>query len=72
MRTTDFDIKKYLLELGSGGGQVVSVLALTPTIQVRISLKSTFFCKIEFEKNKNKQKEARVGPFSEKYLLDEF
>ena len=28
MRTTDFDIKKYLLELGSGGGQVVSVLAL--------------------------------------------
>ena len=28
MRTTDFDIKKYLLELGSGGGQVVSVLTL--------------------------------------------
>ena len=27
---------------------------------------STIFCKIEFEKNKNKQKDAGVGPFFKK------
>ena len=35
----------------------------TPTIRVRIQLKSTFFCKIVVEKNKNKQKDPGVGPF---------
>ena len=35
----------------------------TPTIQVWIPLKNTVFSvRVEFEKNENKQKEARVGP----------
>ena len=36
----------------------------TPTIRVRIPLKpEKFFVIFVFEKNKNKQKEAGVGPF---------
>ena len=35
-----------------------------PTIRIRILLKSTdFSVKFVFENNKNKQKEAGVGPF---------
>ena len=35
----------------------------TPTMRVRILLKPTFFLqRFVFEKNENKQKEARVGP----------
>ena len=42
-----------------GGGQVVRVLVLYPMIRVQIPLKMTFFIEILFEKNENKQKEAK-------------
>ena len=39
----------------------------TPMIRVRTLLTPTVFCvKFVFEKNKNKQKEAEVGPFFKK------
>ena len=50
--------------MGRGGGQVVSVIAFTPTIRVRILLTPTVFSvKFVFKMNENKQKEAGVGPF---------
>ena len=51
-------------KLGRGGGQVVSVFAYYSKNLVRIPLTSTVYsAKFVFEKNKNKQKEAGVGPF---------
>ena len=42
----------------------------TPMIQVQIPLTPTVFsAKFVFEKNKNKQKEAGVGPFIKNCLL---
>ena len=53
-------VKKH----GSSGGQVVSVLAFTPTIRVRIPLTPTVFSvKVVIEKNENKQTVAWEGPF---------
>ena len=37
-------------------------LPSTPTIRVRIQLKSTVFCNNVFEKNENKQKRGRGWP----------
>ena len=57
-------MQRNIFKQGRGGGQVVSVLASTPTIRVRIPLTTTvFFVKFVLEKNKNKQKEAGIGPF---------
>ena len=51
-------------KLGRGGGQVVSVFAYYSKNLVRIPLTSTVYsAKFVFEKNKNEQKEAGVGPF---------
>ena len=41
-------------------------LPSTPTIRVRIPLRSTIFCKIVNEKNKNKQKRGRGWPIKRK------
>ena len=46
--------------MGIGGGQVVSVAALFPTIRVRIKLKSTIFVNFFLEKNENKQKDRAL------------
>ena len=51
------------LDLGRGGGLVVSVLAFYSDDPAEVY---NFFCKIVVEKNKNKQKEAGVGPFFKK------
>ena len=54
---------------GRGGGLVVSVLAFyyrRSEFDSRRSLQ--FFCKIVAVKNKNKQKEAGVGPFKKKVV----
>ena len=48
--------------MGSGGGQVVSV----PAFYSDDPSSNPTFVKFVFEKNKNKQKEARVGPFLKK------
>ena len=45
---------------GRGGGQVVSVLAFYSDDP---SSNPAEACEIVFEKNRNKQKEAGVGPF---------
>ena len=50
------------LFMGSGGGQVVSV----PAFYSDDPSSNPTFVKFVFEKNKNKQKEARVGPFLKK------
>ena len=50
--------------MGGGGGQVVSVLAYysdNPSSDPADVY--SFLLKFVFEKNKNKQKEAGVGPF---------
>ena len=57
--------------MGCGGDQVVikwsACSPSDPMIRVRIPLKPTVFsAKLMFEKNKNKQKEAMVGPFFQK------
>ena len=46
--------------LGRGGGQMVSVLAFYSDDP---SSNPAEACEIVFEKNRNKQKEAGVGPF---------
>ena len=46
--------------MGRGGGQVVSVLAFYSDDP---SSNPAEACEIVFEKNRNKQKEAGVGPF---------
>ena len=49
---------------GCGGGQVVSVLAFyTNDPSSNPAEAYSFSVKFVFEKNKNKQKEARGGPF---------
>ena len=49
--------------LGRGGGQVVIVLAFYSDDPSSNPAEAySFFCKIVFEKNENKQKEAGVGP----------
>ena len=51
------------VDLGRGGGQVVSVLAFYyDDLSSNPPEAYSFFCKIVFEKNENKQKEAGVGP----------
>ena len=54
----DIPCLRYLRprQLGRGGGQVVSVSSSTPLIPTGSNLKFVF------EKNKNKQKEAGIGP----------
>ena len=48
---------------GRGGGQVVSILAFYSDDPSSNPAEAySFFCKLVFEKNKNKQKD-RVGPF---------
>ena len=49
--------------LGRGGGEVVSVLTLYSN---DLSLNQFFNINFMFEKNKNKQKEARVGPLKKR------
>ena len=50
--------------LGRGGGQVVSMLAFySDDPSLNLAVVYSFSVKIVFEKNKNKQKEAGVGPF---------
>ena len=53
--------------MGSGGGQVVSV----PAFYSDDPSSNPTFVKFVFEKNKNKQKEARVGPFLKKVVHEE-
>ena len=57
-------VVKNLDLVGRGGGRVVSMLAV---YSVKLSSNPaeaySFFVKFVFEKNKNKQEEARVGPF---------
>ena len=51
-----------MLPLGRGGGQVVSVLAFYSDYPISNPAELyIFFCKFVFEKNENKQKEARVS-----------
>ena len=55
--------------MGGGGGQVVSVLAYysdNPSSDPADVY--SFLLKFVFEKNKNKQKEAGVGPFVKKWV----
>ena len=53
-----------LIGLGRDGGLVVSMLAFYSNDPSSIPAEVyNFFCKIVVEKNKNKQKEAGVGPF---------
>ena len=50
--------------MGSGGGQMVSVFAFYSDNPGSNPAEAySFFCKFVFVKNKNKQKEAWVGPF---------
>ena len=57
-------VVKNLDLVGRGGGRVVSMLAV---YSVKLSSNPaeaySFLVKFVFEKNKNKQEEARVGPF---------
>ena len=62
--------KKFRSFGRGGGGQVVNVLAFTPTVRVRISLKLTVFSVI-FLCLKTTKIEAGVGPFK-KQLSDHF
>ena len=56
-------IQKLFQIMGCGGGLVVSVLAFYSDDPSSIPAEVyNFFCKIVVEKNKNKQKEAGVGP----------
>ena len=53
--------------LGRGGGQVVIVLAFYSDDPSSNPAEAySFFCKIVFEKNENKQNEARVDPLFKK------
>ena len=55
---------------GCGGGLVVSVLAFYSDDPSSIPAEVyNFFCKIVVEKNKNKQKEAGVGPIFKKDFM---
>ena len=51
------------LTTGPSGGQVVSVLAFYSDDPSMNPADTVFSVKFLFEKNKNKQKEAGVGPF---------
>ena len=56
--------------MGRGGGQVVSVLAVSSTIRVRIPLTPTVFSvKLVFEKNENKQKRLVLAHLKKTALL---
>ena len=63
------DCKWKLLGKRRGGGQVVSLLAYYsdgPSLNPNEAY--SFFCNIVFEKNENKQKEARISPLFSKIL----
>ena len=53
--------------LGSGGGQVVNMLAFTPSIRVRIPRKSKLF-----ETKENKQKDAGVGQIKRTFIFENY
>ena len=57
--------------MGRGGGQVVSVLAFysdNPSLNPAEAY-SSYFCKILFEKNENKQKDAVVGSYIKHFTI---
>ena len=59
--------KQIIGFLGRGGCQVVSVLAFcSDDLSLNPAEAYSFSVKYVFEKNENKQKEARVGPFFKK------
>ena len=56
--------------MGRGGAQVVSMFAFySNNPSSNPTEAESFFCKFVFEKNRNKQKDAGVGPFKKLFMI---